>query len=96
VQRWLPDARVVKAFNIIGNAHMFKPQFPGGPPDMFVCGNDADAKKTVTDLCTGFGWPVIDIGGIEGARLLEPLAMLWILHAIHSSSGNHAFRLLRK
>lgn len=40
VQRWLPDARVVKAFNTIGSVHMFHPQFPGGPPDMFICGND--------------------------------------------------------
>src|SRR4030095_7717209 len=32
VQRWLPDAKIVKAFNIAGNAHMFRPQFPGGPP----------------------------------------------------------------
>src|SRR5712692_3391188 len=65
VQRWLPKARVVKCFNIVGNANMVNPQFPGGPPDMFICGNDANAKKTVTDVCRAFGWPVIDIGGIE-------------------------------
>ena len=40
VQRWLPGARVVKVFNIVGNAHMVDPKFPGGPPDMFLCGND--------------------------------------------------------
>jgi len=96
VQRWLPDARVVKAFNIVGNAHMFRPQFPGGPPDMFICGNDAAAKKAVADICAAFGWPAIDLGGIEGARLLEPLAMVWILYAIRSGSWNHAFKLLRK
>ena len=45
IQRWLPDAKVVKAFNIIGHAHMVDPQFPGGPPDMFICGNDAAAKQ---------------------------------------------------
>ncbi len=95
VQRWLPDARVVKAFNIVGNAHMFKPRFPGGPPDMFMCGNDAGAKKAVADICATFGWPVIDIGGIEGARLLEPLAMLWILYGVRSGSWNHAVKLLR-
>src|ERR1051326_342378 len=36
VQRWLPDARVVKVFNTVGHAHMIKPSFPGGPPDMFI------------------------------------------------------------
>ena len=55
VQRWLPSAHVVKAFNIVGNEHMFKPDFPGGPPDMFICGNDAAAKQTVTGILKDFG-----------------------------------------
>ena len=96
VQRWLPDSHVVKAFNTVGNRHMVKPEFPGGPPDMFICGNDAQAKQTVTDLLKAFGWPVIDIGGIEGARYLEPLAMIWILHYLRTKTGDHAFKLLRK
>jgi len=96
VQRWLPTARVVKAFNIVGNAHMVNPQFPGGPPDMFICGNDADAKKTVTEILKAFGWPAIDIGGIEGARLLEPMCMLWVVDGIRTGSWNHAFKLIRK
>jgi predicted dinucleotide-binding enzyme len=96
VQRWLPQARVVKAFNIVGHAHMVHPQFPGGPPDMFICGNDKEAKAKVTEICAAFGWPVIDIGGIEGARLLEPLALLWILCGVRSDTWNHAFKLLRK
>lgn len=96
VQRWLPDARVVKAFNTVGNAHMVNPDFPCGPPDMFICGNDADAKKTVTGICAGLGWPTIDIGGIDGARLLEPLCILWVKYGISTGSWNHAFKLLRK
>jgi hypothetical protein len=96
VQRWLPDARVVKAFNIVGNAHMVKPQFPGGPPDMFVCGNDAAAKTTVGEICGALGWPVHDLGGIEAARYLEPLAMVWIVHGFKTNAWNHAFKLLRK
>lgn len=96
VQRWLPQARVVKAFNTVGNAHMINPQFPGGPPDMVICGNDAAAKKTVTDLLASIGWPAIDIGGIEGSRYLEPLAMVWIIHAINTKTSNHAFKFLRK
>ncbi|HXO40725.1 MAG TPA: NAD(P)-binding domain-containing protein [Thermoanaerobaculia bacterium] len=95
-QRWLPAARVVKAFNIVGSAHMVHPQFPDGPPDMFICGNDAEAKRVVTELCTELGWPAIDIGGIEGARLLEPLCLLWVGYAIRTGSGNHAFKLLRR
>ncbi len=96
VQRWLPGGRVVKAFNSVGYAQMFKPAFPDGPPDMFICGDDDAAKKTVTDILMSFGWSTIDVGGIEGARLLEPLCILWINYAIRSQSYSHAFRLLRK
>lgn len=96
VQRWLTRSKVVKAFNAVNAAHMYKPQFPGGPPDMFICGNDAGAKKTVAQICTAFGWPVTDIGGIDGARLLEPLAMLYVLYAIRSGTWDLAWKLLKK
>lgn len=75
---------------------MVNPQFPGGPPDMFICGNDRAAKSTVTEILTGFGWGTIDIGGIEGARLLEPMCLLWVLYGIQNNTWNHAFKLLRK
>jgi predicted dinucleotide-binding enzyme len=96
VQRLLPDAHVVKAFNTVGNAHMFRPQFPGGPPDMFICGNDAGAKTKVSTLLHDFGWDVVDIGGIEGSRHLEPMCIVWVLHGLRTNNWNHAFKLLRK
>ena len=96
IQRLIPKARVVKAFNTVGNAHMINPQFPGGPPDMFICGNDAEAKKIVTQICEHFGWGVIDLGGIEASRYTEPMCMTWVLHGIRSGSWNHAFKMLRR
>jgi 8-hydroxy-5-deazaflavin:NADPH oxidoreductase len=97
VQRLLPESKIVKALNTVGNIQMINPDFQGGPPTMFVCGNDKDAKKTVADsILTPFGWETIDIGGIEGSRLLEPLAMLWIIYYLKTNTGNHAFKLLRK
>lgn len=96
VQRWLPSARVVKAFNTVGFAHMFKPDFPGGPPSMFIAGNDDLAKQKVTGILTDFGWETIDTGGIEGARLLEPMCALWVGYSMRTGSRNHAFKLLRK
>ena len=97
VQRLLPESKIVKALNTVGNLQMINPDFQGGPPTMFVCGNDKDAKKTVADsILTPFGWETIDIGGIEGSRLLEPLAMLWIIYYFRTNTGNHAFKLLRK
>jgi len=97
IQRWLPRSKVVKAFNSVGNAHMFKPAFPGGPPDMFIAGNDTKAKKDVTKILTDFGWgQVIDLGGIEGARLLEPLCIIWVAYGSQMGSWNHAFKMLHK
>ena len=97
VQRMLPGSKVVKVFNTVGNPHFVHPDFPEGPPTMFICGNDEDAKKSITDnILTKLGWETIDIGGIEGARLLEPLAFLWIMHYFRTGNGNHAFKLLRK
>jgi predicted dinucleotide-binding enzyme len=96
VQRWLPSAQVVKAFNTVGNALFFKPKFSDGPPTMFLCGNDAEAKKLVSQICDAFGWSVIDIGGIEGSRYLEPMCMTWVLHGILSGSWGHAFKMLHQ
>jgi 8-hydroxy-5-deazaflavin:NADPH oxidoreductase len=97
VQRWLPQSRVVKAFNIVGNSAMVQPQFPGGPPDMFIAGNDAKAKDTVAGFCKTFGWPpAIDLGGVEMSRYLEALAMVWIVYGFRTNTWNHAFKLLRK
>ncbi len=96
VQRWLPDAKVVKAFNIVTNLHMVDPDFPGGPPDMFICGEDADAKAAATKLIASLGWPVTDLGGIVNARYLEPMAMVFIVYAFGTGNWNVAFKLLRK
>jgi 8-hydroxy-5-deazaflavin:NADPH oxidoreductase len=96
VQKWLPGAYVVKAFNTVGNAHMVDPRFPGGPPDMFIAGNDEGAKKQVGEIAASLGWPVIDLGGIESSRYLEPLAMVWIVHSMRTKNSGHAFKLLRK
>jgi predicted dinucleotide-binding enzyme len=93
----LPESKIVKALNTVGNPQMVKPDFQGGPPTMFLCGNDKDAKMIVADsILMPFGWEIIDIGGIEGSRLLEPLAMLWITYYFRTNTGNHAFKLLRK
>ena len=96
VQRWAPKAKVVKAFNTVGNAHMFKPSFPGGKPDMFIAGNDDAARKTVTGILSDFGWNTVDLGSIEASRYLEPMAMAWVVHGFRSGGWNHAFALLRK
>jgi predicted dinucleotide-binding enzyme len=96
VQRWLPGAKVVKAFNTVGNAFFVHPQLPGGPPDMFIAGNDSGAKTIVSQLCREWGWGVIDLGGIESSRYLEAMCMVWVLHGALSGSWTHAFKMLHK
>jgi 8-hydroxy-5-deazaflavin:NADPH oxidoreductase len=63
---------------------------------MFICGNDGAAKSAVTEILKAFGWNTIDIGGIEGARLLEPMCVLWVLYGVRTNTWNHAFKLLRQ
>lgn len=96
VQRWLPESKVVKAFNTIGHTLMVNPKLPGGPPDMFIAGNDAGAKQTVTQICKQFGLLATDIGGIEGSRLLEQLAMLWVVVGFRLNRWEQAWKLLHK
>ena len=95
VQRLLPGARVVKAFNTITAGHMVNPRLPDGVPDMFIAGNDAAAKAEVGEILRAFGWRTpIDMGDIRASRLLEALAMLWISYAVRNNHWTHAFSLL--
>ena len=94
VQRLAPEARVVKAFNTVGNASYVNPSFEGGPPDMFICGNDDPAKAAVAEILKGFGWGVIDIGGIDASHYLEALCIVWVLHGARSGQWGHAFKML--
>jgi predicted dinucleotide-binding enzyme len=96
-QRALPEARVVKAFNIIAAAHMVHPKLPGGTPDMIIAGNDAAAKADVDAILQSFGWrPAVDLGDIKASRLLEPLALVWITYAFKNQHWTHGFSLLNQ
>lgn len=94
LQREFEDARIVKAFNSVGNACMVNPQFTGGKPTMFICGNDDQAKKTVTAILDQFGWDTADMGKVEAARAIEPLCMLWVIPGFLRNEWVHAFKLL--
>ena len=95
LQREFGGARFVKAFNSVGNACMVNPQFKGGKPTMFICGNDEAAKKTVTEILAQFGWETADMGKAEAARAIEPLCMLWCIPGLLRNDWVHAFKLLR-
>jgi predicted dinucleotide-binding enzyme len=94
LQKGFPDAHLVKAFSSVGNACMVNPEFKGGKPTMFICGNDEAAKKTVTAVLTQFGWETADMGKAEAARAIEPLCILWCIPGFLRNDWVHAFKLL--
>jgi predicted dinucleotide-binding enzyme len=95
VQRAMPDAKVVKAFNTIGNQYFADPTFPEGKATMFIAGDDDGAKAAVGQLLESFGWPpAVDIGGIEGSRELEAMCILWVKIGVRRGAWDHGFKLL--
>lgn len=95
VQAAAPEALCVKAWSCVGNAFMIHPQFPGGRPTMFICGNDTAAKQTVAEILGSFGWDSEDIGTAKGARAIEPLCQLWCAPGMLRGQWAHAFKLLK-
>jgi len=96
VQRALPNANVVKAFNSIGVAVMLDPIFDGEAATHFIAGNSEEAKQHAAKLIEEFGWDVVDVGGIEQAFFLEALASLWVNYAFKTNHWTQAFKLLKR
>jgi len=96
LQREFENLHFVKAFNSVGSASMVNPQFKGGKPSMFICGNDDAAKTVVTGVLDQFGWETVDMGKAEAARAIEPLCMLWCIPGFLRNDWVHAFKLLAR
>lgn len=81
IQREFTKARVVKALNTLNYQVMIAPELVPGNHNLFVSGNDADAKATIRDLLEQMGWPgerILDLGGIETARGTEMMMPMWL------------------
>jgi len=94
LQKKAPQANFVKAFNSVGNPFMVNPKLET-TPTMFICGNNAGAKQEVTELLTKFGWETCDMGGVEGARPIESLCILWCIPGFLRNEWQHAFKLVK-
>ena len=84
IQRWAPDARVVKAFNTVIARHMVAPRVAGSRAAMFVAGDDDGAKSQVIGLADELGWRGEDVGPLARARLLEPMALFTLCRVLES------------
>jgi predicted dinucleotide-binding enzyme len=92
----VPAARVVKSLNQAGFEIMADPSRLTQRPAMFVAGDDEDAKIAVMALVSDLGFEAFDAGALRMARLLEPLAMVWINQAIFRGLGRQwAFGVVR-
>ena len=98
IQRAFPEARVVKALNTMNCQVMTDPAMIPGEHNAFVCGNDADAKATVTELLASFGWPreaVIDLGDISASRGTEMVLALWLRLMLRFGHADFNFAIQR-
>jgi len=88
-----PTANFVKAFNSVGNKFMVNPPFTPRA-SMFLCGNDAGAKQETIKILEQFGWEPVDLGGVEAARPIESLCILWCIPGMQRNDWAHAFKWL--
>ena len=96
IQRAFPQARVVKTLNTLNADLMVDPASLGAESSVFVSGDDAAAKATVTGLLISFGHTdVIDLGGIDTARGTEMLLPVWLrlMGALGTATFN--FKIVR-
>ncbi|WP_055587648.1 NADPH-dependent F420 reductase [Streptacidiphilus griseoplanus] len=97
IQRAFPEARVVKSLNTCNMEVMVDPARVPGEHNIFVAGDDADAKQQVSQLLHDFGWPqdsVIDMGDITASRGLEMLMPFWLrmMRLLGHADFNYAIR----
>ena len=76
LQRKVPKAKVVKAFNTVFAEHMDTGRLGDEPLTAFVAGDDPAAKEDALELARDIGFDAVDAGPLENARLIEPLGYL--------------------
>lgn len=88
-------AKVVKAFNSIGNNIMEDTNFNGTKADAYICGDDENSNKIVSKLAEDAGFNPLIVGDLSKARSLEHLAWLWI--SLSQKLGrNISFKLIKR
>ncbi len=98
IQREVPSAKVVKTLNTVNASIMVDASKLTSDHDMFLCGNDADAKQKVSAyLREWFGWKsLIDLGDITGARAMESYVQFWARVWGATKSAHFNLKLIRE
>jgi len=81
IQRRFPEVKVVKTLNTMSAYLMVNPSMVKGEHNVFVCGNDSNAKEQTIEILQSFGWKasqVIDLGDISNSRGTEMLLPIWL------------------
>lgn len=94
VQKAVPGARVVKAFNSTGVQSMIEPKVQCDPPMMPICGDDAQAKADVAEVLREVGWEPIDLGGISMAPFLEVMTIAWVAYGRARGAYDHCYKFV--
>ncbi|MDD1744023.1 MAG: hypothetical protein LUO85_05285, partial [Methanomassiliicoccales archaeon] len=97
VQKLLPKAKIVKAFNYVFAKNMETGMFGKEPLTAFVAGDDLDAKKKVMQLAKQIGFEPVDAGSLAASRYLEAMAILIINLGYGMKMGpDIGFRLIKQ
>ncbi len=99
IQKTYPDVRVVKSLNTMNCKLMVQPSLvAGGDHQVFLCGNDEQAKNTVAEILEQFGWnqeSILDLGDITGARGMEMILPVWLRLMGKLGSPDFNFKIVR-
>jgi predicted dinucleotide-binding enzyme len=95
IQRSFPKAKVVKALNTMNCKVMVDPGLLHAETDIFICGNDAEAKGLVASILRDVGWKsVTDLGDITGARGMEMLMPFWLRLRMKLGHGSFNYKII--
>jgi 8-hydroxy-5-deazaflavin:NADPH oxidoreductase len=98
LQRAVPEAHIVKTLNTMNCDVMANPNRVPGPHDVFIAGNNVDAKQKAAEILGYLGWPadwIIDLGDITAARGMEAYVLLWVRARMKFGDSNFNLRLVR-
>lgn len=97
VSKWIPDAKVVKAFNTTGWENMADSDYGNNKLAMFLAGDDMESKQTVSQIIEAMGFDAFDAGELFMSRFLEAMAMVWIRPArLENQGADFGFSIIRR